>query len=870
MADNAASSSHPSRKRRKIALACEHCRDRKIRCDGQMPACGACQRRSNTRNQPGCIYINESSTKSLQEQRYVQALQERLRLFEARETQRNASSLQHSYHDSGDLRQLDIQQTHDNYIQPPATNSPARDISADPSRGLHLPSTGKRQDVAYNNTYEAQTTTSPAEYSRDRSRNDIASSAGFAGWEKRGNGNEHLSSRTGHVHQTSLLATAAAPGDESDAFSPSEKIRGGEQSTSIPVSQESPVSAMGAAASTSAQGESNQDNFYGTSSAISLFHQVQSHINQNGSNSATDQAWKSNQRRKSGACYSQQNLEHDSDISAENLSLPPRALADQLLKQYWQRVHCLFPIIHRKSFEARYRQLWEAENHMPREGPWLNVGLGSSFCPTSIFHSALNAMFALGCNFSDLSSAKRSNLTQTFSKRSLDILSSRFLDSGSLALVQALLIVAQYLQSTDLPTRCWNVVGLAIRMAQGLGLYVDPSSTRSSHLENEMRRRTWHGCLMLDVLTGMTLGRPITVSRVNEYPLPLAVDDEFLEAQNSTAAPGTTFSVNEFFVQVLKLYIIMGEILEQVYGPWDHAHVNGQNGRDRLKISVTHKIIDLECVLSDYELSIPKKLHWDQGGLEVGDPDELMRQRNVLHTRFLHLKLLLYRPVFHHLIIRPNGLQQEDTSERSQNLSKSANGGPLSSSLDILTQRYASTCVETAQELIALIGRTMDSHVGGSWWYAMFYVFSSAMVLLLAEIRLPMEDSRTESALKSSWQECLNILHALSPKYNGAARCAKTLIRMREQAVAKQSRNASHHDLGSLNSTWPVPRDFQQSGQVPPVGLDRFPYPTVADDGTGAHYGDVEIPEYLWDKSGYLMQWDLNGQDWWGGLLDQT
>ncbi|CZT52719.1 uncharacterized protein RSE6_14079 [Rhynchosporium secalis] len=206
------------------------------------------------------------------------------------------------------------------------------------------------------------------------------------------------------------------------------------------------------------------------------------------------------------------------------------------------------------------------------------------------------------------------------------------------------------------------------------------------------------------------------------------------------------------------------------------------------------------------------KLHWDQGGLEVGDPDELMRQRNVLHTRFLHLKLLLYRPVFHHLIIRPNGLQQEDTSERSQNLSKSANGGPLSSSLDILTQRYASTCVETAQELITMIGRTMDSHVGGSWWYAMFCkllsnqhptwlvitrtldVFSSAMVLLLAEIRLPMEDSRTELALKSSWQECLNILHALSPKYNGAARCAKTLIRMREQAVAKQSRE-EHPEL---------------------------------------------------------------------------
>ncbi len=67
-------------------------------------------------------------------------------------------------------------------------------------------------------------------------------------------------------------------------------------------------------------------------------------------------------------------------------------------------------------------------------------------------------------------------------------------------------------------------------------------------------------------------------------------------------------------------------------------------------------------------------------------------------------------------------------------------------------------------------------------------VFSSAMVLLLAEIRLPPKDSSADSSIKVSWQECLNILYALSPKHNGAAKCAKTLIRMREEAAAKQTR----------------------------------------------------------------------------------
>lgn len=134
----------------------------------------------------------------------------------------------------------------------------------------------------------------------------------------------------------------------------------------------------------------------------------------------------------------------------------------------------------------------------------------------------------------------------------------------------------------------------------------------------------------------MTLGRPITVSRMSEFPLPLAVDDEFLGGSSVAQPPGRSFSMNEFFVQVLKLYMLMGEILEQVYRPWDHSRNSEHNGRDHLQRNLIHKIIDLEGTLSEFELSIPRKLHWDQTGLDSGDPPVLERQRNVLHTRSHH------------------------------------------------------------------------------------------------------------------------------------------------------------------------------------------------------------------------------------------
>lgn len=52
------------------------------------------------------------------------------------------------------------------------------------------------------------------------------------------------------------------------------------------------------------------------------------------------------------------------------------------------------------------------------------------------------------------------------------LLNIDFLDSGSLAHVQALLLVALCLQCTPYPRRCWNVVGMAHRISVGLGLHL--------------------------------------------------------------------------------------------------------------------------------------------------------------------------------------------------------------------------------------------------------------------------------------------------------------------------------------------------------------------------------------------------------------
>lgn len=45
--------------RRKIALACEPCREKKTRCDGGKPICGPCERRSYALER--CVYKAENA-----------------------------------------------------------------------------------------------------------------------------------------------------------------------------------------------------------------------------------------------------------------------------------------------------------------------------------------------------------------------------------------------------------------------------------------------------------------------------------------------------------------------------------------------------------------------------------------------------------------------------------------------------------------------------------------------------------------------------------------------------------------------------------------------------------------------------------------
>jgi hypothetical protein len=194
------------------------------------------------------------------------------------------------------------------------------------------------------------------------------------------------------------------------------------------------------------------------------------------------------------------------------MTIPPRDEADDLVNSYWCWTHSLYPLIHRPSFEERYHMIWYPRTEslcrsieacaQASKPAGLYVTMGDR-----LFYCMLNTVFALGTLYSSRMDYKdRDQMSRVFFERAKKLMDLDMLAAGSLALVQTLLLMGQYLQSTEMSSSCWNIVGLAVRVAQSIGLHHDPKSCNQGccpaqtldQVESEMRRRAWAGCVLLD------------------------------------------------------------------------------------------------------------------------------------------------------------------------------------------------------------------------------------------------------------------------------------------------------------------------------------------------------------------------------------
>lgn len=566
----------------------------------------------------------------------------------------------------------------------------------------------------------------------------------------------------------------------------------------------SPVDAMGA--DTASHTEQHQVRYYGGSSATSLMRQIYQAIGHLPEDSRTTSPLPS---------VRQQDFMHQDDFgwtasSVEHFSLLPRPLTDGLLDVYWNKVHHLYPFIHKQTFMSAYERLWMADATSESNNHAEVAILGSTLYGHSsyVFHCALNIMLALAIQLTDTPPGDRAKLADIFSVKARNLCKLDLFDDGSLACIQTLLLMTLQLQSTPFPNRCWNCIGIACRLAQGLALHIESSKPvgQISLLELEMRRRVWHGCVFLDTIVSTTLGRPMMLHKFTPSPLPLPspIDDEFLAT--SQLQPSGKISYVSFYIESLKLYNLLADIVAKVYGK-TNLHPSANEKRAGIE-----EISKFDTAISNLENGLPDHLQHD-GMVSNESAGQILcfrRQAYVLQARFLHLRLLLYRPTF--LRFWHQQLLKQIPSSSSRSSRDSVSKVTLA-----LDQSISVACVEASLKLVDVIAQSTSNTASGAWWYSLLYIRLAGTVVVLAMCCDAVVSLTGLESLHVAYQKSLSVLEGLTSYSSSVSRAIQQLRRMHE-FLLNPSRGLNDHGL-TVNNNQPHLSNLADSlDQIPDTG----------------------------------------------------
>lgn len=205
--------------------------------------------------------------------------------------------------------------------------------------------------------------------------------------------------------------------------------------------------------------------------------------------------------------------------------------------------------------------------HEPTAKPIFNAALR---CPPEECHRhrssfiLLNMILALCTSHWLVDVDENARMARKHYNIAMTLLQPTMLRDWTLEHVQALLLGARYLQGTTCGDECWNILGLAIRIAHGLRLHQEPCASDAPPLR-ETKRRVWYSAYMLDMHWSMVYERPPAI-RSSEFSIcmPEDLDDVCIQADRVLYPTPRRPSFMSFFIQNIKLYRIVENALARV------------------------------------------------------------------------------------------------------------------------------------------------------------------------------------------------------------------------------------------------------------------------------------------------------------------
>ncbi|KAK2595979.1 hypothetical protein N8I77_013491 [Diaporthe amygdali] len=413
---------------------------------------------------------------------------------------------------------------------------------------------------------------------------------------------------------------------------------------------------------------------------------------------------------------------------------PNRHISDAMIDAYFSRYHLSYPIIHEATFRAQYAEVIP----QPHGKCWQI--LAYTIAAIGVYTSSDTASNSLDL---DLFAHARS------------MLSFDHLELGNLTLVQALTLISNYQQKRDKPNSGYNYLGLAVRMATGLGLHKEFAGWKISPLQMEIRRRVWWSLCVFDVGATITFSRPTVWPYEGvEVAFPLNVTDRDLTA-NSKSYPKERETITPYTSVGLqaKFHVATNRIYSRVISK---------------PFATAEELRNLENdLLAPWLAKLPEWFREDS----VVEPRYALAHA-VMQWRYRNFRIIMYRP----FVIR-------------MALATSRNGRMINNAPAAEIHAY-NQCLADADITIKSISKywATNEHNRLAAWYALYFLFQAALIPCICLRNMPLSPDAP------SWCDqvtlTLRTIRALAPVNASCSSCHDVIVDLCRRYLNLSAANA--------------------------------------------------------------------------------
>ncbi|EON68547.1 hypothetical protein W97_07805 [Coniosporium apollinis CBS 100218] len=328
-------------------------------------------------------------------------------------------------------------------------------------------------------------------------------------------------------------------------------------------------------------------------------------------------------------------------------------------------------------------------------------------------------------------------------------LSTRMLESGTIGNVQAFLLMGNYLQKRDRPNTGYNLIGIAFRMALGLGLHREfpPGVAGNDILAQERRRQLWWILYCFESGFSITTGRPTTASAAFiDTRMPRNVEDLNSTLDDSLPLPVDYPTTHSAIIAQAHLAVIANKI----HNDFLSAHMNNGDVDPEVVQNMEQQLYAWKSFLPPYfmDSNVPQ---WFRGPRAV----VLWKEQN--------LRIMLWYG-----------------AQRSNNIGlNKANA----------VQKCQLAAIETIQDVSTFCKEQSDLLHAGLSWYAIYFLFQATLVLdisLLQSADQP-HNEVTPSPLDDTVSLARDCLSKIGLRNSAATRCISVLDRIHEHLASTKA-----------------------------------------------------------------------------------